>query len=147
METSLKTAYSLLSKSSGIKEGDYVIVLRSAKSRELGWQNAWAEKMNSVVGKTTPLRVNRVNHTSGIEINDGASNFNYPFFVLKKVPAPIPETKSVCVDGAHLELVFRNGEVLIDLTVSGYKLSIEGLKRLTQEAQDFQDLHDDAKGS
>lgn len=65
-------------KNSGLCVGDRVVVLRSAISREDGWDNSWAgDPMDCSVGKEYSIQ--DITGDSGIGLDDG---FHYPYFVL-----------------------------------------------------------------
>lgn len=67
----------------GLKVGDRVVVIDSAKSFSGGWDNTWVEDMENNVGSINWVRgINR--DALGILLSDGLS---YPFFVLQKVGA------------------------------------------------------------
>lgn len=74
-------AYREMEKASGIKEGDTVKVLRTAKNSEMGWRNSWTSHMTRTVGKTLTVESIGVGN-SGIWLEGSC---NYPFFVLEVV--------------------------------------------------------------
>lgn len=73
-----KEAYLILQESSGIKKGDIVKVLRSAKSYKMGWMNSWVSIMNYAIGKK--FKVDTVRGDGVWLLGKG-----YPFFVLELI--------------------------------------------------------------
>jgi hypothetical protein len=65
------------------KEGEMVLVLRKADSREKGWNNVWDMEMDLCVGRE--LRVLADDGEYGVRLEDGRFNFDYPRHVLKRV--------------------------------------------------------------
>jgi hypothetical protein len=63
-----------------LKVGDYVKVIRNAKSQEDGWQAFWLHVMNNKIGEVCQIIADI--HVCEFELDDG---FNYPYFVLEKV--------------------------------------------------------------
>lgn len=82
-------------KATGVKEGDWVKVLRSAKNRESGGLCNWcATPMDKCVGK--PFRVVDIHKNYGLQLDIGCGGSNeyewcFPFFVLEPAEAPKPE--------------------------------------------------------
>ncbi len=82
-------------KSTGIKEGSWVKVLRSAKNRESGWLCNWcATPMDKCVGE--PFRVVDIHKNYGLQLDIGCDGSNeyewcFPFFILEPAEAPKPE--------------------------------------------------------
>lgn len=82
-------------KATGVKEGDWVKVLRSAKNRESGWLCNWcATPMDKCVGK--PFRVVDIHKNYGLQLDIGCDGSNeyewcFPFFVLEPAEEPKPE--------------------------------------------------------
>lgn len=64
----------------GLKVGDSVKVIRTAKNYEKGWPNGWPKDMNERIGLES--EITKIS-PSGIELN---SMFSYPFFVLEYIP-------------------------------------------------------------
>lgn len=64
-----------------VRVGDKVTVLRKAKSGENGWNNEWMDYMNSSLG--LQFQVKEITPT-GIVLEDGVWNADYPYFVLEK---------------------------------------------------------------
>ena len=60
----------------GMKRGDKVTVVRTAKDHEKGWSNAWVNEMDEGIGRE--LEITEIS-IHGIELD---SIFAYPFFVL-----------------------------------------------------------------
>lgn len=97
----LKAAYAAMQAASGIKVGDKVKVLRRAKSNELGWQNSWNETMTRHVGSEGEvLSING----NGIELRiEGAKmDYNFPFFVLERIPKPVVRLGNVAGHETHV---------------------------------------------
>lgn len=70
----------------GVKEGSYVKVTRKCESKEQGWSNSWASKMDDTVDK-----IGRVSDITEDNINitfPDYTNWAYPYFVLEVAEAP-----------------------------------------------------------
>ena len=80
-----REAYLQLQESSGIKVGDFVKVLRKAKTNEMGWDNGWDEDMDQYVGQ-----VFRVQYVGPYGIGLEKTLYEFPFFVLERVDPPAP---------------------------------------------------------
>jgi hypothetical protein len=74
-------AYLTLQKNCGIKSGDRVKVVRSAKTHECGWKNTWLERMDKLVNDGKIYTVTSDNGVEGFNIG----YFRIPFFCLQKV--------------------------------------------------------------
>ena len=85
-----REAYLVLHKASGIKPGDTVKVLRTAKSCEMGWNSGWDPRMNDLVGRE--LNILTDHRDCGFSV-DGY-RWVLPFFVLEKV-ADAPEVSEI----------------------------------------------------
>ena len=72
-----------------LKQGDFVLVTRKAKSHKNGWENSWTPEMDACVGKTLKIS-SLVNKIAGITLERSGKLFDYEFpsFVLKKVSDP-----------------------------------------------------------
>ncbi|MCI7403923.1 MAG: hypothetical protein MSS85_07545 [Pyramidobacter sp.] len=78
-------------KATGVKEGSWVKVLRSAENRESGWLCNWcATPMDKCVGKT--VRVVDIHKNYGLQLDIGCDESDdywcFPFFVLEPTEAP-----------------------------------------------------------
>lgn len=83
----LNKAYQVLQDNSGLKVGDTVKVLRAASNRELGWDNNWTRDMDNVIG--TEQVISHISEEGkGVRFKD--NTWNYPFFILEKLPEPKP---------------------------------------------------------
>lgn len=80
-------------KATGVKEGSWVKVLRSAENRESGWLCNWcATPMDKCVGK--PFRVVDIHKNYGLQLDigcDESDEWSFPFFILEPTEAPKPE--------------------------------------------------------
>lgn len=85
MKKSYKDRQAEWVKKNGIKVGDNVRLVRTAKDFENGWDNVFASSMKQWVGDI--LEVNRISDGNIECINRGANcmRFNFPYFVLEKV--------------------------------------------------------------
>lgn len=76
-------------KSCGLKVGDYVRVTRKAEDYEAGWSACWngkfMDKTIGMVGRIDALNLASIKVVFDKSINDW---WDYPYFVLEKVPAP-----------------------------------------------------------
>jgi hypothetical protein len=59
-----------------LKEGDRVVILRTAKDRENGWPNSWCDTMNNKVGQMYKVEGTK---EKGIALSCG---YQWPYFVL-----------------------------------------------------------------
>ena len=79
-----KTAYLILQKATGIKEGDAVLVLRKAKTNECGWENNWEYVMDLFIGEVS--RVEALSDEGVLLYNEKVDLFyDFPWFVLEKI--------------------------------------------------------------
>lgn len=104
--------YKQREKASGIKPGDMVKVIRKCRSHENGWDNDWAEEMDSTVGKIYTVKAFSTKDDKGIglgnrSICDPDKHWFYPYFVLQKiVEIPEIEVKKVIINigGKQIEI-------------------------------------------
>jgi len=87
-------AYLVMQKESGIKEGDKVRILRSAKAGEMGWNengDIWESTITKQLGGICTVSANE-NCLAGLELHsiDGGY-FRCPFFVLEKIQLKVKE--------------------------------------------------------
>ncbi len=82
----MEDAYRKLQKQCGIKVGDYVKVLRTAKDYEMGWPTVWECQMDTTVGHV--YKVHTVDQYGILFESEASCRFYYPFFVLEKVEKP-----------------------------------------------------------
>lgn len=75
-------------EATGIKEGSWVKVTRSAKSHESGWGNSWWPCMNKYIGNV--FIVDHISGDYGICLNPH-ERYHFPFFILEPAEAPKPE--------------------------------------------------------
>lgn len=79
---------------SGLKVGDWVKVLRKAKSEARGWGNSWIPEMDDFVGTVQQIKsvgFSECSADAGLYFVGGHESkldFGFPFFVLKKVRKP-----------------------------------------------------------
>ena len=79
-------------KTTGVKAGSWVKVMRAAENHESGWNNIWIPKMDAVVG--TSVRVINAIGTEGFVVATGNPSFPFckvPFYVLEPAKEPKPE--------------------------------------------------------
>lgn len=127
-QTVYKACQAAFVKATNLKVGDTVKVLRTAKTDEFGWDNAWVSSMNACVGKQ--FTVYSVDG-DGIGLDDG-SHCSYPFFVLEKqksnpMPTPIPLNSS----GGYKASFNADRSI----NVGCQKISFETLERIYTAAQ------------
>jgi hypothetical protein len=105
----LKAAYDILQKNCGIKVGDTVKVLRKAVCGEMGWSDNWEPFMDVCVGKT--YKVQAICEY-GLTVN----GYNFPFFVLEKIP--FVETKMSIHDikGVYHEVTIGESQLKVGCT-------------------------------
>lgn len=72
-------------KNTGLKEGDKLIVIATAKDGQGGWSNVWMSVMDTFVGLTVTYL--DVADERGVRVDVPAQNWpwRFPFFVLAKV--------------------------------------------------------------
>lgn len=78
-EMTLEKHYMAMQDNCGIKTGDRVKILRTAKSREMGWRTQWSPRMDDTVGDE---EVVKLICSDGIKLSN---SWYYPFFVLQKL--------------------------------------------------------------
>ena len=78
----LTEVYAELERNCGLKEGDKVLVTRTAANYENGWSNVWALDMDRAVGNTYVVG-SISQYGSGIQLR--GVGLWFPFFVLKLV--------------------------------------------------------------
>ena len=83
--------YAELQEESGLKVGDWVKVIRTAKDFENDWVTAWCKSMNDYVGKI--FQIHDICHKGILFKEDG---YKFPYFVLEKTEKP--ETKEEKID-------------------------------------------------
>lgn len=78
-------------KTTGVKAGSWVKVMREVKDYESGWNAVWANEMRQAVGSV--YRVCGFRGPFGVRLEDveGTMCFNFPFFVLEPAEEPKPE--------------------------------------------------------
>lgn len=87
--------YSELQEESGLKVGDWVKVVRTAKSYENGWGAMWNPAMDDSVGKV--FQIYDINVLYGVSKLGG---FYFPYFVLEKTTPPSsPGTAAALKEG------------------------------------------------
>ncbi len=91
LKTSMRTKYveaqKKFIKTTNLKVGDKVKIVRKSFDHELGWDNKWCSDMNDTIGKIGVVR--EIMLISGISISIlGDGCWNFPFFVLEKVEEP-----------------------------------------------------------
>jgi hypothetical protein len=69
----------------GIKDGDIVRVVATAKDDERGWRNVWIYP-DMEVGATGPVILSGADR-HGVWVAGGGKDYQFPFFVLEKVEA------------------------------------------------------------
>lgn len=89
----------IMVKHMNLKKGDIVKPVRTAKTREMGWSDAWVDEMTENVGNT--LMVVSIHFETGVLLNDG---FSYPIFVLEKLSDSLPVIKLTCDYSADIQL-------------------------------------------
>lgn len=72
------------SEECGIKVGDKVEIIRSAKSFEDGWDNDWVEEMDQYVGGIFEVTSEDDGTGFYLQSPDGDSYYGFPYFVLEK---------------------------------------------------------------
>jgi len=82
-ELTLQECYEEMQANCGIKVGDQVRVLRTAKDFELGWGTFWMQSMKDAVGKI--FDVLEVEYNDGILLHTQDGDFYVPFYVLEKI--------------------------------------------------------------
>jgi len=104
-------------KACGIHTGDIVKVFRTATSHENGWNNLWAYDMDEWVG--LECRVLTDEGACGFRMVRSHENLNkryLPYFVLEKVPAEQPESRTwrnwdiVLSAGSNRSFIFDEGD-------------------------------------
>lgn len=86
-----KEWYLKYQRNSGLKAGDKVKVLKSAKYMELGWNERWLDLKDKFIGKVfTIVEVEPTGITLRYDENDLCA-WHFPFFILEKVFAPTIE--------------------------------------------------------
>lgn len=84
MDNELFFQYLRESKEFGLRPGDRVKCVRTAKRRERGWPNTWTPEMNAAVGKE--FTVQDVDGTGQVYLDWGANSWlGWPFFVFERV--------------------------------------------------------------
>jgi hypothetical protein len=86
-------------EATGLKVGDTVKITREASDNELGWDNIWISDMTRAVGSTG--KITHIEKVKGIKVSGG---YNYPFFVLEKVPEA-PKTVEVELNNTYTATV------------------------------------------
>lgn len=81
----VKPGYAERQVNSGLRVGDVVKVLRSAKNYEEGWGLTWLDSMNDFIGQTGEIE--SIHDTHGISIDFGYDCVYMPYFVLKLTSA------------------------------------------------------------
>jgi hypothetical protein len=69
---------------SGLKVGDHVTITHIAKGYERGWADNWVEPMDNFVGVKGSIV--KDNGDQGFHVLTSKGDWNFPFFVLEKVP-------------------------------------------------------------
>ena len=83
--------YAELQEESGLKVGDWVKVIRTAKDFENDWVTAWCKSMDDYVGKV--FQIHDICHKGILFKEDG---YKFPYFVLGKTEKS--ETKEDKID-------------------------------------------------
>lgn len=92
-------------KAFGLKVGDIVKVLKTAKGGEGGWSVGWAPSMTDTVGQELEI-INDMG-SAGLQLEGG---YNYPYFVLEKVEGGMSAT--VKFQQLMLDSGFKAGDIV-----------------------------------
>ena len=79
----MEEAYALMQAQCGIVAGDTVRVLRTAKARELGWEDGWVDEMDKAVGNTA--EVVSVDYRGFSLRMPNGQTYSFPFYVLENI--------------------------------------------------------------
>lgn len=79
-------------KASGLKVGDKVRIEIPAPDYWGGWDNTWVDEMDDTVGKIGVIVEDNLKTGFMIEIEDSNTSWEYPYYVLEKVPHSTVET-------------------------------------------------------
>lgn len=105
--------YAELQAESGLKVGDWVKVVRTAKDYENGWGEEWCMSMNDCIGEI--FQIYNISCSNGVSKRGG---FSFPYFVLEKTtPPPKPGTAAALKEGdvvlterGYIQILSHNAE-------------------------------------
>lgn len=81
------------------KIGDTVKVLREAKDKEMGWDNAWMPEMDDYINNTFIVLDDCGD--AGFELQLNSRSYRFPWYVLEKVPSEKPSEVDKLLEGTN----------------------------------------------